>query len=148
MYVVYIIIAALAGAGLPVQLGLNNQVRITTGSPFVAATVSFGVGTLALALLLLIVRPAIPASAQLAAAPWWIWIGGGLLGVFYLTAGIVIGPRIGPAVLFTLVVAGQTLNSIVIEHYGLFDFAKHHVTPMRALGVLLLIGGVVLIRAF
>ena len=148
MYVVYVLVAALAGAGLPIQLGLNNQVRIATGSPFAAAAVSFGVGTAALALLLLALRPPVPPVPHLAAAPWWIWIGGGLLGVFYLTAGIVIGPKIGPAVLFTLVVAGQTLNSIVIEHYGLFDFAKHHVTPMRALGVVLLIGGVVLIRAF
>ena len=145
---VYILVAALAGAGLPVQLGLNNQVRIATGSPFTAAAVSFSVGAVALVLLLVLLRPPIPAVAQLAGTPWWIWIGGGLLGVFYLTTGIVVGPKIGPAVLFTLVVAGQTLNSIIIEHYGLFDFAKHHITPMRALGVVLLVGGVVLIRAF
>ena len=148
MYLVYFLVAALAGAGLPVQLGLNNQVRIATGSPFIASAVSFGVGALALALLLLVLRPPMPAAAQMAGAPWWIWIGGGLLGVFYLTTGIVVGPKIGPAVLFALVVAGQTLNSIVIEHYGFFDFAKHHVTPMRALGVVFLVGGVVLIRAF
>ncbi|MDQ6823113.1 MAG: DMT family transporter [Candidatus Eremiobacteraeota bacterium] len=148
MYLVYILTAALAGAGLPVQLGLNNQVRIATGNPFTAAAISFSVGAVALALILIVLRPPMPAAAQLAGTPWWIWVGGGLLGVFYLTTGIVVGPKIGPAVLFALVVAGQTMNSIVIEHYGLFDFAKHQVTPLRAVGVLFLVGGVVLIRAF
>jgi len=147
MYVVYILLALLAGAGLPALVGFI-PVRLATGSPFTAAAIPFTVGALALGVLLLILRPPMPSGSIAAASPWWIWVGGGLLGVFYLTTGIVVGQKIGPAVLFPLVVAGQTLNSIVIEHYGLFDFAKHHLTPLRARGVALLVGGVVLIRAF
>lgn len=147
MYVVYVLLGILAGAGLPVQLGMNNQIRIMTGSPMTAAFISFLTGTVALALYVLLLRQPLPTTLQISNAPWWIWLGG-VVGVFYIVVAIVVAPRIGPAVLFSLVVAGQLINSVVIDHFGLFGYDVHHVSPLRVLGVAMLVGGVVLIRAF
>lgn len=147
MYVVYVLLGILAGAGLPVQLGMNNQIRIMTGSPMTAAFISFLTGTVALALYVLLLRQPLPSTLQISNAPWWIWLGG-VVGVFYIVVAIVVAPRIGPAVLFSLVVAGQLINSVVIDHFGLFGYDVHHVSPLRVLGVAMLVGGVVLIRAF
>lgn len=147
MYVVYLLLAVLAGAGLPVQLGMNNQLRLMTGSAMSAAFISFLVGTLALALYVVILRQPLPTTLQISNAPWWIWLGG-VVGVFYIVVAIVMAPKIGPAVLFSLVVAGQLLNSIVIDHFGLFGYDVHHASPMRLIGAAMLIGGVVIIRAF
>lgn len=147
MYVIYLLLAVLAGAGLPVQLGMNNQIRLMTGSPMTAAFISFLVGTLTLGLYVLILRQPMPTPFQISSAPWWIWLGG-VAGVVYIVVAIVVAPKIGPAVLFSLVVAGQLLNSIIIDHFGLFGYDVHHVTPMRLLGVALLVGGVVIIRGF
>jgi len=147
MYVVYLLLAILAGAGLPVQLGLNNQLRLMTGSSTTAAFISFLVGTLTLLVYVLLLRQPLPTGMQISTAPWWIWLGG-VAGVFYIVIAIVAAPKIGPAVLFSLVVAGQMLNSLIIDQFGLFGFQVHHLSPARVLGVALLVGGVVLIRAF
>ena len=147
MYVVYALLAILAGAGLPVQLGMNNQIRIMTGSPMTAAFISFLTGTAALALYVVLLRQPLPTTLQIGNAPWWIWLGG-VVGVFYIVVAIVVAPKIGPAVLFSLVVAGQLINSVVIDHFGLFGYDVHPVSVPRVLGVAMLIGGVVLIRAF
>lgn len=147
MYVVFALLATLAGAGLPVQLGMNNQIRLMTGSPMTAAFISFFTGTVALALYVTVLRQPLPTPLQIGNAPWWIWLGG-IVGVFYIVVAIVVAPKIGPAVLFSLVVAGQLINSVVIDHFGLFGYDVHAVSPLRVLGVAMLIGGVVLIRAF
>ena len=147
MYVVFALLATLAGAGLPVQLGMNNHIRIMTGSPMTAAFISFLTGTALLALYVVLLRQPLPTPLQIGNAPWWIWLGG-VVGVFYIVVAIVIAPKIGPAVLFSLVVAGQLINSVVIDHFGLFGYEVHHVSPLRVVGVAMLVGGVVLIRAF
>lgn len=147
MYVVFALLATLAGAGLPVQLGMNNQIRIMTGSPMTAAFISFLMGAAVLALYVVLLRQPLPTPLQIGNAPWWIWLGG-VVGVFYIVVAIVVAPKIGPAVLFSLVVAGQLINSVVIDHFGLFGYDVHHVSPLRVLGVAMLVGGAVLIRAF
>ncbi|MBC5815090.1 MAG: DMT family transporter [Candidatus Eremiobacteraeota bacterium] len=147
MYLIYLLLAILAGAGLPVQLGMNNQLRIMTGSPMSAAFISFLVGALTLGVYVVLLRQPLPSPLQIATAPWWVWLGG-VVGVIYIVVAIVVAPKIGPAVLFSLVVAGQMLNSLIIDQFGLFGFEVHHISPLRVLGVALLVGGVVLIRAF
>ena len=147
MYLVYLLLAILAGAGLPVQLGMNNQLRIMTGSSMSAAFISFLVGAIALAAYVLLLRQPLPTPLQISTAPWWVWLGG-IVGVLYIVVAIVVAPKIGPAVMFSLVVAGQMLNSLIIDQFGLFGFEVHHISPLRIVGVTLLIGGVVLIRAF
>lgn len=147
MYVVYALLAVLAGAGLPAQLGVNNQIREMTGSPITAAFISFSTGALALLLYVLILRSPLPTTLQISTTPWWVWTGG-VIGVTYIVIGISVAPKIGPAVLFSLVVTGQMLNSLVIDQFGLFGYPVHHISLLRLAGVALLVGGVVLIRAF
>ncbi len=80
-------------------------------------------------------------------SPWWVWTGG-LLGVVFVLVSLGLVNRLGAAFLFALVVVGQMLASLVIDHYGLFGVSEHTVSPLRILGVMLLLGGVVLIRFF
>jgi bacterial/archaeal transporter family-2 protein len=44
------------------------------------------------------------------------------------------------------VVAGQMLTSVVLDQYGLIGYPPHPLTAGRALGVALVIGGVILIQ--
>lgn len=147
MYLVYVLLAILAGVGLPVQLGMNNQLRIMTGSPMSAAFISFLVGAVILGLYVVLLRQPLPAPMQISNTPWWVWLGG-VVGALYIAISIIVAPKIGPAVMFSLVVAGQMINSLVIDQFGLFGFEVHPLSLLRVLGVALLIGGVVLIRAF
>jgi transporter family-2 protein len=147
MIVVYLLFALAGGAMLPLQAGVNAQLAQVVGGPVRAAFVSFAVGTLALFALSVAVLKPLPSAGRLGEAPWWVWVGG-LLGAFYVAASIVTAPRLGAATLVAVVVAGQAVASVVLDHFGWVGFPEHHVGPGRLLGVVLLFAGVALVRAF
>ncbi len=136
-----ILFAILVGVALPVQAGINAQLRLTLGQPILTAFASFLVGTLALGLIALAMRAPVPALRLAAAAPAWHWAGG-LLGAMYIAAAVVLAPRLGAATLTASVVAGQMLASLLLDHYGLVGFARQTATPGRLLGAALVIAGV------
>ena len=80
-------------------------------------------------------------------APWWAWIGGAL-GAVFVTSSVVVPVRIGAAAFFGIVVPAQLVTSVLADQYGWLSFEQKDVTPLRALGVGLLIGGAVLVRLF
>jgi transporter family-2 protein len=141
-----LLVAVLAGAVLPLQAGINAELRNTLDHPLVATLASFLVGTAALALVVLGARVSLPPAAELARAPWWQWTGG-LLGAVYVAMMILLAPRLGAATLIAAVVAGQMLASLALDHYALVGFAAHPVSLQRIIGAALVIGGVALVRA-
>jgi transporter family-2 protein len=141
----FLIFALLAGVVLPVQAGVNAQLRATLGNPLAAALVSFVVGTVGLLGLVAVVRVPLPVVTAWGRSPGWHWIGG-LLGAGYVAIATVLAPRLGAATLVAAVVAGQMLTSVVLDQYGLVGYAPHPLTAARALGVVLVIGGVILIQ--
>ena len=140
-----LICAILIGVALPVQSGLNAQLRIGVGHPMLAAFISFAVGTVALLGLNLIMRVPLPSSDAVGRMPWTYWIGG-LLGAAYIYLAVILAPRLGAATLVAAIVAGQMVASLVLDHFGLVGYPQQPVTPVRFLGALLIIGGVVLIQ--
>jgi bacterial/archaeal transporter family-2 protein len=141
-----LLLAILAGAILPVQAGVNAQLRVTLGDPLAATLVSFLIGTAALALVVVGARVPLPLNEALGRAPWWHWTGG-VLGAVYVAAAIMLAPRLGAATLIAAVVAGQMLASLVLDHYALVGFAPNPISPQRLIGAALVIGGVALVRA-
>lgn len=143
----FLLFAFAAGVALPFQAGINAQLAHWLHSPIRAAFVSFLVGTLVLLVLSLVAWRPLPGSARLAAAPWWVWLGGAL-GAFYVAGTIVTAPRLGAATLVGLVVAGQAMASLVVDHFGMVGFKEQHVTPGRIVGMALVVAGVTLVRTF
>src|ERR687887_74601 len=88
----YLLLAAAAGAMLPVQAGVNAQLARFVGGPVRASFVSFLVGTIALLALSVAILKPLPSGSKLGTAPWWVWVGG-LLGAFYVVGVIVSAPR-------------------------------------------------------
>jgi transporter family-2 protein len=143
----YLLFAFVAGAMIPFQAGVNAQLAHWVNSPIRAALASFVVGGIALLVLAAFVFKPLPSAQRLTAAPWWVWIGG-LFGAFYVAGSIVTAPRLGAATLIALVVAGQTVASLLIDEFGWVGFAERHITPGRIVGMLLVLGGVALVRVF
>ncbi len=132
------------GACLVVQASLNAGLRTQVDSVSWAGFISYVGGTLAMAMALLIVRvPLHLERARAVPAIWWL---GGFFGAAYLGASIILVPRVGAATAIALVVAGQLICSLVLDNYGFLGVPQHSLTATRALGALLLLGGVVLIR--
>jgi len=145
-FVFMIVLALLIGASLAFQIGVNSRLRVWLGDPTQAALVSFAAGTLALVAYTFLMR--LPWSFEGASkAPWWVWVGG-LLGAFNITATIILAPRLGAATLLGLVVTGQMIVSMLMDHHGLLGFNVHPIGWGRVGGAMLLIAGVVLIRKY
>ena len=79
--------------------------------------------------------------------PWYYFLGG-LSGAFIVWTITFAGPRIGIAVTGAVIIAGQMIGAIVYDHLGLLTQAKDPVDALKVIGVLLMIGGVVLVRGF
>jgi transporter family-2 protein len=138
------LLALVTGALMPVQVGINAALRQSLGAPLLAGLANFVVGAVALAVLAVVLRVPFPAGGALTAAPVWHWMGG-LIGACVVVVSLMAGPRLGAGVLFTLIVAGQILASMLLDHFALVGYAERALNPARMLGAALLVSGVVLI---
>jgi transporter family-2 protein len=146
MAIFWIALALIAGALVPLQGALNAKLAAAAASPIHASLVSFIVGTAAIAAYALVTRQAVSWSGM-AGAPWYAWLGG-FCGAFALTAIILLFPRLGPGLGFGLIIAGQLLASVALEHFNILVAEPHPISLLRLAGVGLVIGGVAMIRAF
>ena len=138
------ILGLVAGFGLTVQVGMNSQLRKVLQSANLAALISFLVGTLALILLIVVLRMPVPERAAFLAVPWWAWLGG-LLGAFYVASSTVVAADLGATTLLGLALLGQLTTALVIDHYGWLGLPVNPITGSRLAGVALLGVGVWLI---
>jgi transporter family-2 protein len=143
----YLILAVVAGMMMPTQATINNKLAASVGSPILAAFVSFFIGTIALFLYILATGIPLGNLADVKNASLVAWTGG-ILGAFYVASSVLLVPRLGVALTFGLIIAGQMLITLVIDHFGLLGIAVKEVNPLRLLGVILITIGVVLIRKF
>jgi bacterial/archaeal transporter family-2 protein len=143
----YLLFALLAGAMLPFQFGINAQLAEWLGSPVRATFVSFAVGTLVLLAVTIAAFRDWPSTGRVSDAPWWVWIGG-LLGAFYVLGSVVTAPKLGAATLVAMILAGQAIASLLVDHFGWVGFEENPVTPGRLVGMGLVAAGVALVRVF
>jgi transporter family-2 protein len=118
----------------PLPAQFSHLVRLRQLSARVAVHVA-----LAIAL-----REPVPATG-LARIPWWAW-SGGLFGAIFIGISILVAQHLGAAPLIALLVTGQMLAAIVLDHFGWLGLAQRPIDPARMIGVCLLVAGVVLIR--
>ena len=134
------------GAILPMQAAINARLAKTAGSPVMAAFISFAVGTLAL-MIFLIIAGQFHFRFNASASPWWIWTGG-LLGIFFVAGIVILLPRLGVVLSFSLVLAGQMLAAILFDQFGWLGVAVREISAGKIIGSILLILGVFLIRKY
>ena len=79
------------------------------------------------------------------AAPWYVLLSGGLLGVVIVGGYAFVIPRIGLAPAITLAVSSQLILSAVISHYGVLGAVQQPLTVSRIVGILVLLLGTWLI---
>lgn len=141
------LLALAAGAMMPTQAVTNNKMAEVIGSPILAAFISFFVGTIAL--FLYVIASGVPVAnlSSVKEAPAIAWAGG-LLGAFFVTASVTLVPRLGVAMAFSLMVAGQMLVTLVIDHFGLWGVPVKEISLARVAGIVLIAAGVVLIRRY
>lgn len=138
-----IALAVAVGATLPLQALLNARLGHSTSGPLFASFVSFLVGTVVLLAAVLAMRVRWPAASELAALPGWLWCGG-LIGAVYVLSATALVPRLGAASLVCLIVLGQLVGSLLLDHAGVLS-APRPVDGVRLLGAVLVVAGALLV---
>ncbi|TDN92178.1 transporter family-2 protein [Microbacterium sp. BK668] len=143
--------AVLVGVLTAVQARVNGSLGLALGDGFTAAVISFGSG-LAILLVLCAVLPAGRAGlVRLVRGvgrdiPYWMLIGGLAGALTVATQGLTVA-TIGVALFTVGVVAGQTVNGLVLDRVGYGPAGVVAVTLGRLAGGLLVLLAVVLCLA-
>jgi transporter family-2 protein len=140
------ILVLFAGAMTAAQPPTNAILARTGGSVIFAAFLSFAVGTLALLAVLAATQPRLSVTG-LRDVPWYAWAGG-FYGAFFVAVGAYAAPRLGVASLIVIAVAGQMIAAVALDHFGAFGVERTPISAGRIAGVLLVVGGVLLVRRF
>jgi transporter family-2 protein len=135
--------ALIAGALVPFQAGSNATLGRVLGHPLWATVVSLLVSLLIAIPMLIALRASPPVLSQTAQMPAWIWFGG-IAGVVYITAALVLTPTLGVTRFMASVVAGQMLSSLLIDHFGWMGLPVKPANPGRIAGVMLIFFGMLL----
>jgi transporter family-2 protein len=140
----YLLVIA-AGMAVAFQQVLNANLRGGLGSPWWTGTASYIVGLLAMLAIALLAPGPRPTLAAIAQTSWFSWTGG-LLGALFIATGILMVPRLGAATTLVLIVVGQMVCSLLVDHFGVLGVPQHDASPLRLAGAALLVVGVALIR--
>ncbi|AIZ32107.1 DMT family transporter [Pseudomonas sp. K1(2024)] len=137
--------AIAAGAVVPFQAAANAALGRAVGHPLWATVVSLIISLIAIAPVLLALRAPAPQLGAATSLPLWAWVGG-IAGVIYITAALLLSPRMGTTSFMACVIGGQLLTSLIIDHFGLMGMPTKQVTLYRILGVAMIFIGVLLIQ--
>lgn len=138
-----VVLLLVVGGLLSVQAAANVQLSRAVGSPLAGASIQLAIGSL----LLLGVTVAVGSTGAfglLADVPLGHLVGG-LGSAVYITAGILLFPRLGAVVTVGLFIAGQMLASLVIDSYGLLGVPAAEPDAAAVLGVLAVLAGAALV---
>jgi transporter family-2 protein len=137
-------VIAMAGVGglIALQAPVNAGLGKATGN-LAAALVSFAVGTLLLALLVIASGKAGGISATFDVE--WYYLLGGLLGAAYVFTALVTVSAIGAGGVAAATITGQLVTSVVLDRLGVLGLEQEPITFERVLGVALLLAGTYLV---
>lgn len=109
------------------------------GTPFLACGES-GVAAWAI-----VIRVPLPSLETLRQVPAYGYFGG-LIVASYVISITFLAPRLGVGNAICLVVTGQIVAAVTIDHIGAFGATVQRLTMGRVIGVVLMIIGVILAR--
>ncbi len=140
--------SVIAGALVALQSRINGEFGLALGDGAFAALISVSTGFIALLLALVLNRTARVGVARVFAQlrsgglPWWSVLGGFGGGFLVLTQGLSAG-ILGVALFTIAVVTGQSLGALLIDTRGLVGMPVVPLSPLRILGILIVMAGVV-----
>jgi len=137
-----VLIMAVVGGFIALQAPINAGLGKATGS-FAAALVSFAVGTLVLAAIVILSGRA--GGVGEATGVEWYYLLGGILGAAYVFSALVLVDEIGAGGVAAATVTGQLVTSVALDRIGVLGLEQTSITWERLLGVALLLGGTYLV---
>jgi bacterial/archaeal transporter family-2 protein len=138
-----VLLTACVGGLIALQAPVNSMLGKTVGT-WQAAFVSFAIGTLLLAGIVAFASGGFGDIAQVRHVTWY-YLTGGVLGAAYVTTVLVTVRSLGAGGVTAATIAGQLTMAVIVDQLGILGVAKHPITALRLLGVVLLAAGTFLI---
>jgi bacterial/archaeal transporter family-2 protein len=125
-------IQSAANAGLKAHIGLGNALLVNTTVVLIGTIVLW----VAMGAQTTFFHPD---------APWTLYVGG-VCGFATIAALALTFPKLGAAWAIAMMVLGQGIAALAIDHFGLLGMPRDPLTATRLLGVALVAAGVVVMR--
>jgi transporter family-2 protein len=144
-YLILLAITFLIGCALPIQTSINSQLAKQLSHPLFASIISVLVALIGLlAVYAVRVNDRFNFSI-LKQVPLGLYLGG-FVGSIYLYGMVLLIPKIGSLMAFTLIIAGQLIMAMIIDHFGLLGMQQQSITYKSIIGVALIGFGIYLIK--
>ncbi len=141
---IFLALALITGALIPIQAATNAAFSKSIGNPIITGLMVFVVGLVGMILFILLSSTSFPMRQQLTSAPLYGYLGGIIVATYVVMITILV-PKIGVGTAIGLIVTGQIICAVAIDHFGLFSVAVRTVSLTRLTGIVLMIGGVYLV---
>jgi bacterial/archaeal transporter family-2 protein len=142
MKIVFVALAVAAGVAASLQAAINAALSKSTGlgAALVVNTVVVLVGAIGL-------WAAMGAKMTFfaAGASRTLYLGG-LLGFVIIASLTFVFPRIGAAYAVALMVAGQCVAAVMVDHFGFMGMPREPMTIQRMIGLALVTAGAIVVR--
>jgi transporter family-2 protein len=144
MLAMFLMIAFFVGTLLPWQPVINSRLGFELSSPLWSSFISFLVGALVLGVVVIAQGQLSERLQKLVTLPPWMFAGG-VFGIIFVSASLLLIPKIGATSLTAAFVCGQLMMSLAMDHFGLAGLPHRPLDLSRMLGVALLLAGLFLV---
>ena len=141
---IYLALALFTGALIPIQAATNSSFSKSVGHPFITGLMVFIIGLAGMLIFVFMTKTTLPTAKQLTAAPISGYLGGIIVATYVIMITL-LTPRLGVGASIGLIVTGQIICAVAIDHFGLFNSPARTIDLSRALGLILMIVGVYLV---
>ncbi|HID7484761.1 TPA: DMT family transporter [Morganella morganii] len=140
------LIALFSGVLLTLMI-MSNSYLSTFTSPLHASWLTHGTGAVVALIIWLTVKTHLPQRRAGKKIPLWCYLGG-IPGAFtVLLAAITVNSPLSLSGSIVLMLAGQIVTGLIIDHFGLMGLTQRKATSRNGLTLLLLFSGCILIIA-
>lgn len=138
---IWITLGVLAGIFPPLQAVFNGQLRLATNSILTSAFLSFFIGAVLLALIVLVVEKRITVPVRdKNNKPIKIWTyTGGLFGILIVGGTIIVIHHLGAVLTSLVFIFGQLAMAIFVDHFGLLGLTKRPISTSKFISLSLMI---------
>jgi len=138
--------AFLAGIALATQASLNSHLGQLLSNSLLATFVAFTSSSFIMSIVIFLSVRRLPSIEIIKSVPIYLWFTGGLLSAFALALFYYLIPKIGILPLVSLSLAGQLLFSVVVGHFGFFNFPITEIDSTKIIGVVFMLLAILLIN--
>ncbi|OXR45302.1 hypothetical protein B7C42_02427 [Nocardia cerradoensis] len=142
------VLMLVGGALRSVEAGCQNSLKLALHNVFLCGVISYAVALAGVgAIFAVSPRQPWPSRADLKTMPRWAPFGG-LTGGAAIFAMITVASSVGVSTFNALIIAGQMLLAVVMDHFGVMGFPRRPLSAQRLAGCVLIVVGAYLMAKY